>query len=163
MNSKQANRWIEEITFWANGGELWFLGAGGTWRQRTSDFSFCYTIASSYVIKDKHFEARKADALGEAVEYMSAEHIWEKATNPSWSDNLDYRAKPKAWYDSIPDGGILCWVWDGPSDKGQYCTIITEYTEGAKWRFIDARGDVWVYATPVKPEECYQEESIRGV
>ncbi len=92
MTKKEAKKWLPEITHWANDGILyvyehidntWYIKKGQTFRTN-----------QIYVIKDKHFEARKAFALGEKIEIKTKED-WVISPKPSWLDNVQYRPKPK--------------------------------------------------------------------
>jgi hypothetical protein len=68
--------------------------------------------------------------------------------NPnSWSEY-----KEQQWYENIPSEGVLCWVDDDKENIKDGARIIKRKDYG----FIDSEGFDWKYATPVKPEECYQ-------
>lgn len=60
--------------------------------------------------------------------------------------------KDTQWYNNIPDEGILCWVDDYNDYTKDTATII----KSKKLNFIGLEGSFWKFATPVKPEECFQ-------
>ncbi|MCD6435991.1 MAG: hypothetical protein J7L15_06340, partial [Clostridiales bacterium] len=107
MTRVNAKRWLPEITHWANGGELYVYDPfDGIWNVKLAQ---TFKTDQTYVIKDKHFEARKAFALGEEVEmYCPSKWVgWVKThDNMLWNDDWEYRPKPKSkeWYDDIPEG-----------------------------------------------------------
>ena len=60
------------------------------------------------------------------------------------------------WQDSLSDRPILCWVWD--MENLENASMIWETYEsqfGTQYR--DTNGVSYKFATPVKPEECYNE------
>ena len=64
---------------------------------------------------------------------------------PQWcSEVLKFRIKPKepAWWENIPEHGVLCWVSD-----------IDESTRNVIDRIKDENKKGWKYATPLTNEE----------
>lgn len=59
------------------------------------------------------------------------------------------------WYEDIPEGGAICWVWDDNKLRKRV-DLICKYNKKEHYKF---RGwsDKWANAEPVKPEECCQE------
>lgn len=68
-------------------------------------------------------------------------------------------AKPKEWYEDIPEDGVLCWVSDYNEDVRQRARLITAVCKNNYSKFISNNGVIWRYATPVKPEECWTPKS----
>jgi len=97
MTKKQVIKWQKEIAFWGNGGNLWWYSHNHEeWRKWGGNISFTSDDKASYIIEDKHFEARKAFALGEPIECaIEGYENWEITTNPSWNQDYKYRSKPK--------------------------------------------------------------------
>ena len=95
MNRKQAKELLPALTHFANGGNLWYrLNAINEWYKQ----EVLYITDTKYIqniIEDKHFESRKAFALGEEIETRYPEGEWYIALTP-WFDNFkEYRPKPK--------------------------------------------------------------------
>ena len=77
-----------------------------------------------------------------------------KSFNIAILQECDVSAKPKEWYEQIPEEGILCWVSDENEDTKQNVDVIKiKDTFG-----FHSDTDTWIYAIPVKPEECWQGE-----
>ncbi len=58
-----------------------------------------------------------------------------------------------AWYDDIPEGGVLCWVCDGKINEKLAIAIITgKHGQG----FRSATQVNWYHATPLTKEEIKQ-------
>lgn len=155
MTKQDIKQWLPEITHWANGGNLWRY-INRTWCLFDSvELHISNLTCFPTVIEDKHFEARKAFALGEPIKWAyNDSDEWYSAEKPSWSMSSKYRPKKKEWYDEVSvDNPILCWVTDRECDTKIGVYIIT-YRE---CEFKDMGGICWTYAEPVKPEECYHE------
>jgi len=153
MTREQARKWLLEITHYANGGDLWSFKNNEWVRYENEQLVFTSDELKAYVIEDKHFEARKAFALGEPIEQQATNKGWFDNNSPDWSGDK-YRPKSKEWYDNIPKEGILCWVWD-ENEKITVAVKIVEYVNG---RVKDEDCVNWNYAKPVKPEECWKSE-----
>ena len=94
MTKEQLKKWLPEINHWINGGDLYAYGPiDDTWTLKIGD---TFRTDQIYVIKDRHFEARKAFALGEKVEsrYIGKDD-WLLQLFPTWGPYLEYRPKPK--------------------------------------------------------------------
>ena len=157
MTKEQAKKWLPEIHHWANGGSLWgYTKEEKEWfKYHDSELSFERDI---YIIEDKHFEARKAFALGEPIEIKCGVTIdWQKCTIPSWNTECKYRPKYKHWYENIPKEGILCWVWDRDDYSKSNAEPIILFEKNSEYPFISNNTVGWVNAEPVKPEECWKE------
>lgn len=61
--------------------------------------------------------------------------------------------KEPQWYDNIPEEGVICWVSDYVKENKDSVRLITKYTQSIGFF---SSSTLWKYATPVKPEECYQ-------
>jgi len=152
MKRENAKKWAKEIAFWANGGTLWGFTPEEGWFEYTDALVFNEDI---YVMADKHLRARKAFALGEPIEYnMEASNLgWSPVLSPIWYNHLIYRPKPKEWDYNIPKDGILCWCWDIDC-LPKFTSVILE--KNKDWGYLASDGFSWKFATPIKPEECYQ-------
>lgn len=155
MTKEQARKWLPEITHWVNGSNVWWYDKNAKiwYMYRGDELGFNREEKFMYVIEDKHFEARKAHALGEPIEYWNyrTEEWLEAQSNPSWGEESRYRPKKKEWYDNIPEEGVLCWC-KGGRDK-PYPMVIYKYEDEF---FYDSDSYRWLSAVPVKPEECYE-------
>jgi len=166
MTRERAKTLLPEIIHWANGGNLWkYVESTKTWVmhdcEEKDELLFKSTTKSHYVIEDKHFEARKAFALGEDVERRKKYQDdtvgrWVGDASPSWNTNsYEYRPKPKEWYNNIPKEGILCWVWNDKYEKEKHASIVIDYSEQFKTFKIKFFENWWHNAELIKPEECY--------
>ena len=93
MTREQAKKLSPAIQHFANGGKLWAYGDDKKWYIQTSIYPQEY---SKYVIEDKHFEARKAHALGGEIEYLAIGNNgnWYPCGGTmQWIDDLEYRPK----------------------------------------------------------------------
>jgi hypothetical protein len=158
MNRKEAKRWLPEVIHWANGGELWATNEGNDWFKQGELVLNEYTCAVSTfnIIEDRHFEARKAHALGEPIEVLGVIGGWSTIDNPTWSQSDQYRPEKKEWYENIPKEGVLCWVWDTTSVERR-ASLVVKYIPNDKTHNFQTTVTKWKYAEPIKPEECYQE------
>ncbi len=154
MTREQAKRWQPEIIYWANDGNLWWYDKS-KWIKydENKNLSFQELNILYYVIEDEHFEARKAFALGEPIEY-SISNSWRKCEKPLFAENIKYRPKPKEWYNEVSeDNPILCWV---KGNRGKILpAMVYKYEDEL---FYDTDSYRWVYAEPIKPEECWKEK-----
>ena len=97
MTQEQAKRWNKEINHWANGGRLWaYDDEDDKWRNVT-EYKIDFYKDTIIVIEDKHFEARKAFALGEPIETKKTydNFTWGIELNPTFNDAVQYRPKSK--------------------------------------------------------------------
>ena len=162
MNRENAKRWEKEIAFWGNGGNLWFLSHNNKWSKYIIVTPMFDTKdQTAFVMEDQHFEARKAFALGEPIEWADKATDWTITESPTW-ERILYRPKPKPkpeeWYDNIPEKGILCWVWDEFEEyKIANIVINTVNNEhGLFYKTDSLMGNSWRNAEPIKPKECYR-------
>jgi len=153
MNREQAKKWLPEIAHWANGGDLWGCVDNEWYIIEAANMSFTNKI---YVIEDKHFEARKAFALGEPIEQQSRSFTWFDNSSPDWSGDK-YRPKIKEWHDNIPKEGVLCWVWDSDGNEKFGAKIVTSHRSKWQFRFQTIDNSGWKHAKPVKTEECWKD------
>lgn len=69
-----------------------------------------------------------------------------------WADWKDWKIKSH-WTDDLSEKNpVLCWV----QNVNKSTQIIKRICEVVGVEFIDTAGLTWVYAEPVKPEECWQ-------
>ena len=104
MNKEVIKKYFKEFTHWVNGGEVYYTSihwTDDTWYKinPTENDSIWEDDFLLYVIKDKHFEARKAHALGEEIEHRNRKSAltleWTICKNPLWYEFAEYRPKPK--------------------------------------------------------------------
>ena len=95
MNKEVIKKYIAEFNYWLNGGEV-FAHTDMGWIN-INDSKWNWEDDIPYVIKDKHFEARKAYALGEEIEYKcyNTNYKWEPIKDPQFIYEAEYRTKPK--------------------------------------------------------------------
>jgi len=80
MTKEQAERWLPEITHWANGGNLWWEQKG-VWRMYVSDIDFTENTPSSYIIEDKHKDKHyhtKSYHMWKYAEPIKPEECWKE-------------------------------------------------------------------------------------
>ena len=96
----------------------------------------------------------QAYEAGEEIEYYSASlYAWFTLPSPSWAwDTMNYRVKPSAWYRDIPEGGVLCRVWDESSEDGRVA-IVEEFTGVFIYPYRTESGVVYEHAEPLQPSE----------
>ena len=169
MTREQAKRWLKEIEWWGNGGNLWdYDFPKKRWiKWNIEDIYFNSNHPATYIIEDEHFEARKAWALGEPIQYRRkiSDGEWKTMQpgndEPGWHDDYEYRVKRSEWYRNIPEQGILCRVWD-TGRMGDRFYIITEYVGNSRTPFCSNLGVCWEHAVPATPEEIEQYLLKRG-
>ena len=93
-------KWKKEVNWWMDGGSLWYYDTKlREWHKHAADdnLTFYLDAPTSYVIGDKHVEARKAFALGKIIEFkvVSADvKNWVPTGMPDWEDKYVYRERP---------------------------------------------------------------------
>jgi len=97
MTRSETEKLLPALKHFANGGKLWYY-ENEQWREQTEILFGKYP---RNIIEDKHFEARKANALGEKVECKSiiCDSTWRYVSSPSWKNDYAYRPKPKEVYE----------------------------------------------------------------
>ena len=98
MTREQAKELLPAITHFANGGELVSCRTDEEWFEQSQVYINTEHLYCSNIIEDKHFEARKAFALGEEVEQMK----WDTCNwgeFEQFHENGKYRVKPKEVYE----------------------------------------------------------------
>jgi hypothetical protein len=138
MTSFQCKELLPAITHFANGGNLWYYN-GKKWKQQDHFVIQAYVDKPERIfniIEDSNFEARKAYALGEEIEYQNPENmLWQKVESNTqvFSDWINYRPITKKIYE-----------W-------QYVLIINgkivDYTNGF---YTEEVGADWVKFEPSK-------------
>ena len=161
MTKEQAKKLLPAITHFAKGGNLWGYNSNEWYKQSKL---WLDDDGIQNIIEDKHFEARKADALGEEIEVSLTLHgitPWQICNHPTWSGMHHYRAKKRKWDEDIPEDGILCWVWTTDEDEGSIIAIINKKHDPShrNWAYQATNFDAWKYAKPIKPEDLWQGES----
>ena len=119
MTREEAKELHEAFNHFANGGDLWFYNPDiNRWYKQDNLYDKARPDICN-VIEDKHFEARKAFALGEEIEYKR-EHFdrWHIIKDASWNDKIQYRPKLKEVYE---------WQW-ACRERGNY-SLTDYYTE----------------------------------
>lgn len=103
MNRALIKKYKTEFDHWLNGGEVYWYNCNYK-EEETDEWLPCepecsWAIDTHYVIQDKHFEARKAHALGEEIEWITpntSHGKWEKCDHSClWDDSFEYRPQPK--------------------------------------------------------------------
>ena len=106
MNREQAKELLPAITHFANGGDLWYCeniikSSVMTWHKQSEVWVGKTGCHINNIIEDKHFEARKAEALGEEVEVQMPNNSWYIDDSPSWYSDATYRPKKP----------VYAWQW----------------------------------------------------
>lgn len=103
----------------------------------------------------KHAEVIKAWADGRDVEIRTGpQYPWRVAYHPTWNPEYEYRVAA-AWYEEIPEQGVLCKVWDGSSIKPSIARII-DYDGARNFPFRQSPSLAWEFAEPITDEEIKQ-------
>jgi len=109
MTKNKVKKLLPALEHFANGGNLWCYNEKEWFKQ-----SELYTRSKEgyidNIIEDRHFEARKAHALGEEIESCGGMgERWRLETYNLWDDEMEYRPKLKEpiyewqWYEKISD------------------------------------------------------------
>ena len=82
MHRSEYQKWKVEIEAWANGAEVYVYDKiFNTWVNiKDPDWS----ADELYILKDKHFNARKAFALSKPIECRNKNTEWGHVTQPGW-------------------------------------------------------------------------------
>ena len=113
MNKASAKRWLKEISFWAEGGELYYLDkVTKKWKMygRAENLLFdADEDLTAYVINDINFKARKAFAVDKKVIFKYIGEIkGARTTTPSWAEHINYfEDKTINWYEDENNLGKL--------------------------------------------------------
>ena len=119
MTREETKALLPAIQHFADGGTLW-KWTGVYWQKMSNEFiTFNEDREDYYIIEDKHFEARKADALGEEVQYSDEMLGWVDIEKPEWLNDHEYRPKPKKVYE---------WQYIFP-ECGKYSMTARYYTD----------------------------------
>ena len=100
-----------------------------------------------------HAELIKAWADGAEIEAM-LKGEWTSVDNPLWLATREYRIKPKEWYETIPEHGVLCWVSD--YDMGNKTSTAIVYRYNPLSGTFGSKNTAWKYATPLTNDEIKQ-------
>lgn len=111
--------------------------------------------------RHKHADLIHALAEGAEIQYRFKKGLnrkrWINISPKSWLDDYEFRVKPKEpeWYENIPEHGVLCWVSDSntiPNAINAVSLIVKHGLNGNR-EYLDIRGVMWMYATPLTNEE----------
>ena len=119
----------------------------------------------SYIVDDEWAELRKANADGVAIQMMRRDGTWKDLPSDWWKNGFyaqvenyyveNYRVKPKEWYEDMPSGGVICWVWDDAEDQYKMCSLVVRHDPGRLKPFETSVGDSWIHAEPVHEEDLH--------
>ncbi len=100
MRREQVKKSIQEIEFWANGGNLWkYSKRAKQWVLWLGDiYDFMQAGKESFVMEDDHFEARKAFALGDPIEVSIQGSDFISTSCPNWN-GVNNTFRPRKCYD----------------------------------------------------------------
>ena len=156
MTRLDAVKWKPLIDDWVNGAELWYLYTTGEW-VKVEEIFFETLDDIKIVVKDEHFEARKAYAVGLDIEMMQDFNgKWEPCDNPNWEDKeTEFRVKSNEWYDNIPEGGAICWAWND-NEKKKRIAIVYGVRDDTASKFITEYDNCFDNARPIDPSECME-------
>ena len=70
------------------------------------------------------------------------------------SDVQTWQVK-KEWWETLKDGPILCWLNSVDSRRKEIAAYISLVRSDGQ--YLSDTGTVWRFATPVNPEECYND------
>ena len=149
IKSGQPNVWIKELN---TENDEWFKMPLPCW----NSFKNLY-----YIVNDRHAELRKLYFDNPNIKFqIKPKHFKEwtdvKCEDDLWNTNFDYRIKPLEWYKDPNMVGKPVWVRDEDEEEWTL-DIFYNIDENDKYKFA-YRFDGWVYAKPVKPQDCYQGE-----
>ncbi len=84
------------------------------------------------------------------VELTGIRITWDNGIDLNISKvlDLDWLVKQE-WYENIPKGGRLCWLWDGDSTDRSISAVVSKNTMS----FITSYGASWRNAEPLTNEE----------
>ena len=139
MNRETLAKLMPAIEHFNKGGNLWALNQNNEWFNQ-GEFKFKSENIIFNIIQDKHFDARKADVLGEDVElFDEGKWIIIDTHCITWNETYEYRPKPKyPRYFREKSSGII--------------VEFTDITEGIVIKGIDApqkkTGFIWQCFTP---------------
>ena len=107
-----------------------------------------------YIVDDEQAELRKLqiDEPDTKFQWFNVQE-WRNC-NPSWDIDIEYRVKPKEWYEDENMVGKPIWVRDCTTDEWDL-DIFVKYDPKHNFEFV-GKSFMWKYAKPVKPEDLYQ-------
>ena len=129
MTRQEAKGLQEAFNHFANNGNLWHALSPDKWCIQ-DELNIRTTSPTENIIEDHHFEARKAFALGEEIEWLTNPNRgsmylpeWLSTSSPDWDDDTEYRPKPKLVYE-----------WQFTSTLGAYDYVMTDkhYTDSSE-------------------------------
>ena len=127
MKRKEAKELLPVITHFTNGGNLWCC-IRGVWQQQIE--ILINPVFPANIIEDRHFEARKAYALGKKIEIKAYNNKWRECNHPTFTDLCKYRPKQQE--------PVFEWQWiDFNGEEKQYqishIFMTEEEAENADW------------------------------
>jgi len=119
MTKEQAKEVLPAIEHFANGGELFAYEQEGVWFKQQALYIEPKEIEIYNIIQDKDFEARKAFALGKAIQCRpnTSDKFWGTCDNPEWFTNYDYRPKEEVYE----------WQCTDLTEKGDRYTMTSQF------------------------------------
>jgi len=90
MDRYEIKALLPAMTHFANGGNLWCYDANHWEVQGTV---FTRNAIRDNIIEDHNFEARKAEALGQKIQFK-LDNEWVDLTVVAWLEEHEYRIKP---------------------------------------------------------------------
>lgn len=76
--------------------------------------------------------------------------------DPIWNWHQVHYEVKQNWYENIPKGGVLCWVWDDEYTDNSTVARITDYCNEDSFCFIEKDETSWRYARPLTKSEIQQ-------
>ena len=141
---------------WANGGDLWRHVQSGWYIYSNEDLQFNESTETSYIIGDKHLEARKAYALGKPIEYKDIHGRWRPLGKyePEWSHTIEYREAKPEWFELEENIGKVIMVRDRDDQEWKPMVLERYFSEKQGFRF----NNVWQYARLVTDNDLAKRE-----
>lgn len=77
--------------------------------------------------------------------------------NGLWSSYADWETQSD-WRDEVSEENpVLCWVSDSAEGGKAAVALVEEYNASKLYSYKETCDEWWKFATPVKPEDCWQE------
>ena len=152
MTRERAKELLKAIEWWSNGGNLWYCNYHGVWEKINNNCNLEFSNDSLwYVIEDKHFEARKAHALGKFIEVLREGKWFRLKGTPSWGEDYEYREAKLNWYELEENVGKVVMARDKVSEEWNVGKF-QSYTKGEEYPFMIGCGN-WKQARLLTEED----------
>ena len=114
-----------------------------------------FSTESDYVIHNEFFDARKAQLLGEQIQFrFKGTEEWLDLLVPIIeADGYEYRVKPKEWYELEENVGKIILVGDTNDKNNAWLRYFKDYEKSEESPFATTAGSTWKYAWLIDPEE----------